>query len=108
MNFVSLLEKAKPFNRNVQNEYSLFVLNIPYSVNRFQLKELFSKAGRVSFAHIILNEGKSTGKGVVKYKTETESLNAIKLFHLTNIYGYSRKLSVTKYDIEKEKYFFDS
>lgn len=64
-------------------ENKLYVGNISYRIKAENLKELFSKAGTVVNAKIIVNKltGKSKGFGFVEMSTVEEVDKAIDMFH---------------------------
>ena len=58
----------------------LFVGNLPYQVTNEELTELFSKAGKVVSANVIIDRMTGTGKGFafVEMETEAEAEEAMK------------------------------
>lgn len=64
----------------------LFIGNLPYSATEQQLTELFSQAGKVESASIIMNRqtGQSKGFGFVEMENEAEAKEAVSKFN-----GYS-------------------
>lgn len=61
----------------------LYVGGIPYSSTEDSLKELFSEAGTVESAAIIIDKmtGRSKGFGFVEMSTEDEAQKAIDMFN---------------------------
>lgn len=61
----------------------LYVGNLPYSVRDEDLKDLFSQAGTVSSATVIMDRmsGRSKGFGFVEMSTEEEAKAAIDMFN---------------------------
>lgn len=61
----------------------LYVGNLPYSVTDAKLKDMFSQAGVVSSASIIIEKptGRSKGFGFVEMATDAEAENAISMFN---------------------------
>jgi RNA recognition motif-containing protein len=78
------------------NNKRLYVGNIKWTVTDDQLKSIFSEAGTVISANIILDRetGRSRGFGFVEMSTEEEHQNAIKLLNGKNIDG--RTLTVNE------------
>ncbi len=72
----------------------LFVGGLPYSVTTEQLNEIFSKAGKVTSANVIIDKftGNSKGFGFVEFEDDKEADEAIKKLHDTEIEG--RKITV--------------
>ncbi len=60
----------------------LYVGNLPYTTKDEDLKEMFSQAGTVSSASIIMDRisGRSKGFGFVEMSSEEEAKKAIELF----------------------------
>ncbi|MCK5044370.1 RNA-binding protein [Candidatus Parcubacteria bacterium] len=60
-------------------EKKLYVGNLPYETSEDNLKELFSEAGTVESAAIIMDKfsGRSKGFGFVEMSTEEEAQKAI-------------------------------
>lgn len=69
----------------------LFVGNLPYSVTDTVLKDLFSKAGTVSEAIVILNKDtkESKGFGFVSYENDSEAEAAIAMYDGKDLEGRS-------------------
>ena len=67
----------------------LYVGSLPYAVTGDQLSELFSQAGMVVSANIILDKfsGRSKGFGFVEMSTEEESKKAIEMFNNYDLEG---------------------
>ena len=64
-------------------EKKLYVGGLAYSTNEDALRELFSQAGTVSSATIIMDResGRSKGFGFVEMSTEEEAAKAIEMFN---------------------------
>ncbi|BFZ01688.1 hypothetical protein BsWGS_04727 [Bradybaena similaris] len=58
---------------------TIIVKNLPYSANWQALKEHFRDAGDVKFAEIVMDKGKSTGVGYVRFSNEADAHRAINL-----------------------------
>lgn len=55
----------------------MHVSNLPYSVDKEQLKEAFREFGQILHASVTLNEdGLSTGYGIVEFSTKEAAENA--------------------------------
>lgn len=74
----------------------LYVGNLPFSTTEDSLRELFSAAGAVETATIIMDRmsGRSKGFGFVEMATEEEAQAAITMFHGNDQQG--RKLVVNE------------
>ena len=74
----------------------LFVGNLPYSTKDTDLKEMFSQAGEVSEAVIIMDRerGVSKGFGFVTMTNDEEALSAISMWNGKEIDG--RALTVNE------------
>jgi RNA recognition motif-containing protein len=74
----------------------LFVGGLPYTITDKELTDLFSKAGVVESAKVIIDRysGRSKGFGFVEMTTDEEAQNAIKTLNETEIEG--RKIVVNE------------
>lgn len=74
----------------------LYVGGLPYSTQEGALKELFSQAGTVVSAVIIMDKmsGRSKGFGFVEMSTDEEAQKAISMFNDQEFEG--RKLTVNE------------
>jgi len=70
-------------------EKKLYVGGLSYETTESTLKELFSKAGTVSSASIIVDKfsGKSKGFGFIEMSSEEESKKAIGMFNGKDLDG---------------------
>ena|SRR5215831_17325623 len=61
----------------------LYVGNLPFNATEDSLREVFSQAGNVQSAKIIMDRdtGRSKGFGFVEMATEQEAADAIQKFH---------------------------
>ena len=61
----------------------LFVAQLPFSIDNQELSDIFSKAGLVVEAKVIINHdtGKSKGFGFVEMSTDEEAQKAIELLN---------------------------
>ncbi|MDO8489836.1 MAG: RNA-binding protein [bacterium] len=69
----------------------LYVGGLPYSTTDERLKEVFSQAGTVSSATIIMDRmsGRSKGFGFVEYDNDDEAMKAIDMFNGKDFDGRS-------------------
>lgn len=74
----------------------LYVGGLPYSLNDEALKDLFSQAGTVESATVIIDRmsGRSKGFGFVEMATDEEAQKAIEMFHDHEVEG--RRLMVNE------------
>lgn len=68
---------------------TLFIGNLPFSVDEQVLKQTFEKAGVVISIKIVADKysGKSRGFGFVEMSSEDEAKKAIELFNGTTVEG---------------------
>lgn len=61
----------------------LYVGNLPWSVDDQQLGELFSQAGEVTSARVIIDRARnrSKGFGFVEFANDADAQKAIEMFH---------------------------
>jgi cold-inducible RNA-binding protein len=73
----------------------LYVGNLAYSVSNDDLHELFSQAGQVQSATVIMDKfsGQSKGFGFVEMTTAEEVANAIRQFNDTELKGRNIKVN---------------
>ncbi len=74
----------------------LYVGNFPYSITEDSLREMFSEAGAVTSAIIIMDKatGRSKGFGFVEMGSEEDAQKAIEMFNEKDIEG--RKIVVNE------------
>ena len=67
----------------------LYVGSLPYSTTDERLKEVFSQAGNVTSATVIIDKmsGRSKGFGFVEMSTEEEAQKAIEMFNGKDLDG---------------------
>ena len=67
----------------------LYVGSLPYSTTDERLKEVFSQAGNVTSASVIIDKmsGRSKGFGFVEMSTEEEAQKAIEMFNGKDLDG---------------------
>lgn len=67
----------------------LYVGNLPYTVNDSQLKDMFSEAGAVESAMIIMDKfsGRSKGFGFVEMNDDAEADKAMEMFNGKDMEG---------------------
>ncbi len=65
----------------------LYVGNLPYEVTDDKLQEIFSAAGTVESAKVIMDKfsGRSKGFGFVEMSTEEEAQQAMSTLHESNV-----------------------
>ena len=66
---------------------SIFVRNLPFSMNWQDLKDKFRCVGDVRYAEIKQKDGKSMGCGIVRFGSKDEAQKAIELFDRTRVDG---------------------
>lgn len=68
---------------------NLFVGNLPYGVDSAKLGEMFSAAGNVVSAKVIVDKysGRSRGFGFVEMASEEETKKAIEMFNGNSVEG---------------------
>lgn len=88
-------------------EKKLYVGNLPYSTTDESLKDLFSQAGNVASASIIIDKfsKRSKGFGFVEMATEEEAAKAKEMFNGSEVEG--RKMLVDEARPMKERTFND-
>lgn len=81
----------------------LFVGNLPYKTNDSDLKDMFSKAGEVSEAVVIMSkeDGRSKGFGFVTFANDAEADAAIDMWNGKDIDG--RALTVNEARPKEER-----
>jgi RNA recognition motif-containing protein len=86
-------------------EKKLYVGNLPYSTTDESLKEMFSQAGTVASASIIIDKfsKRSKGFGFVEMASEEEAQKAKDMFNNSEMEG--RKILVDEARPMKEKTF---
>ncbi|MFA5178306.1 MAG: RNA-binding protein [Candidatus Paceibacterota bacterium] len=88
-------------------EKKLYIGNLPYSTTDESLKDLFSQAGTVVSASIIIDKfsKRSKGFGFVEMSTEEEAAKAKEMFNGSEVEG--RKMLVDEARPMKERTFND-
>ncbi|MFA5009408.1 MAG: RNA-binding protein [Candidatus Paceibacterota bacterium] len=88
-------------------EKKLYIGNLPYSATDESLKDLFSQAGTVASASIIIDKfsKRSKGFGFVEMATEEEAAKAKEMFNGSEVEG--RKILVDEARPMKERTFND-
>ncbi len=76
----------------------LYVGNLSYSVTNDDLKELFSQAGKVETATVVVDKfsGQSKGFGFVEMADDTEAANAIRTLDGSEFKGRNIKVNESK------------
>ena len=85
----------------------MYIGNLPYSTTDEALKEMFSQAGTVASASIIIDKfsKRSKGFGFVEMATEEEAAKAKEMFNGSEVEG--RKMLVDEARPMKERTFND-
>ncbi|MFA4999733.1 MAG: RNA-binding protein [Parcubacteria group bacterium] len=73
----------------------LYVGGLPYATRDEELKEVFSKAGTVDSATVIIDKmsGRSKGFGFVEFASDEEAQRAIEMFDGTDLGGRTIKVN---------------
>ncbi|GME82680.1 unnamed protein product [Ambrosiozyma monospora] len=66
---------------------SIFIGNLPYSVQWWELKDHFQDAGDVVRADTVTSRGRPKGMGTVEFRTRDMALEAIKRYDRTTFMG---------------------
>jgi cold-inducible RNA-binding protein len=76
----------------------LYVGNLPYSADENSIKELFTEAGTVTSATVIVDRdtNRSKGFGFVEMSTDEEAATAISTFNGKDLDGRDLKVSLAK------------
>lgn len=76
----------------------LYVGNLPYSITSESLKELFSEAGEVMDAVVIVDKytQRSKGFGFVEFSSEADAQKAIEMFNEKEIEGRAIVVNVAR------------
>lgn len=76
----------------------LFVGNLSFNTQESQLQELFTTAGQVTSATLIMDKftGKSRGFAFVEMSTPEEALKAVEMFHGKPMDGRSLTVNVAR------------
>jgi len=64
---------------------TVIVKNLPYATNWQQLKEHFRDSGDVKFAEIVMEKGRSTGVGYVRFANYEDAHRAINQKHRSRL-----------------------
>jgi RNA recognition motif-containing protein len=81
----------------------LYVGNLPFSVNEDSLKEMFSEAGTVTSATVIVDKdtNRSKGFGFIEMSTEEEASNAIDTLNGKDLDGRALNVSLAKPKVDR-------
>jgi len=72
-------QRNPPSNtEKIESKTTIFVANLPFSVDDEQLIELFTKCGPIRTAHVVRNKGKSKGFGFVEFENQEGQQKALK------------------------------
>jgi RNA recognition motif-containing protein len=82
--------------RKEQRRMNIYVANLPYSINRDQLKEIFAPFGDVSSARVVTDRetGRSKGFGFVEMPDNTQAQAAVDALNGSEVGG--RKVVVNE------------
>jgi RNA recognition motif-containing protein len=61
----------------IESKTTIFVANLPFSVDDEGLVSLFSKCGQIRTAHVVRNKGRSKGFGFVEFESQEGQTNAL-------------------------------
>lgn len=88
----------KPGEKKKSMESKLYVGNLPYSTTGDQLRELFSQAGKVVSADVIMDRmsGQSKGFAFVQMETPAEAEKAISMFNGYKMGNRELKVNVAR------------
>jgi len=81
----------------VESKTTIFVANLPFSVDDEGLVELFSKCGQIRTAHVVRNKGRSKGFGFVEFvdqEGQTKALKEMENHSVPYLNGEQKNLSV--------------
>jgi len=87
----------KDDTEKVESKTTIFVANLPFSIDDEELIELFGKCGAIKTAHVVKNRGRSKGYGFVEFVDNEGQLKALKdmdNFPMEYKNGEERSLSV--------------
>jgi len=92
----------------VESKTTIFVANLPFSVDDEELVQMFKKCGSIKTAHVVTNRGRSKGFGFVEFETQDGQKKAIEEmenFPVSSRNGEDRNLAVkvAMVDVEKEQ-----
>lgn len=87
----------------------LYAGNLPYSIDNDGLKNLFSEAGEVSSAMVIMDRmtGRSKGFGFVEFANDADADKAVEMFDGKEIEGRSLKVNEARPMEERPKRDFN-
>ena len=76
----------------------MFVENIPHNLDRYGLKGIFQRAGRVSDSYIPSKLGRSRKRfGFVRFWSEAEAVNSIRWFNGISVRGFRIRVSRARF-----------
>jgi len=70
--------KPQRNTEKIESKTTIFVANLPFSVDDEGLIELFAKCGQIRTAHVVKNKGRSKGFGFVEFENQEGQVNAVK------------------------------
>lgn len=89
----------------------LYVGNLPYSVTDADLKDMFSKAGEVASATIIIdrmNRNRSKGFGFVEMNNDAEADAAIDMYNGKDLEGRALTVNEARPKVERSNGNWDN
>lgn len=83
------MSRERGSEREGRHEYSVFVSNLPWNLDRYGLRGIFQRAGRVSDSFIPFKGPHWNGRrfGFVRFWKESDAINSINLFNKVRIRG---------------------
>lgn len=95
--------------RDSRESFTVYVENLPYSVNWQALKDMFKECGEVLHADVeIDSSGYSKGKGVVVFPNEETMKRAIRIYNNYEMNGKTLAVTPSRYDSKDYQENFDS
>lgn len=81
--------EKRGYHEAPNREFSVFVDNLPINLDKYGLKGIFSRAGKVSDVYIPLRVGRRTERrfGFVRYWRKDDAIRSISLFNNYHIRG---------------------
>jgi len=102
----SQFQTQKENVEKIESKTTIFVANLPFSVDDEGLVTLFSKCGQIRTAHVVRNRGRSKGFGFVEFESQEGQTNALKTmdnFPVPYRNGEQKNLSVKVAQTEIKK-----
>jgi len=82
-----------------RNEVLVFVPNIPVNIDKYGLRGIFSRAGRVSDVYISAGRIRGSGErfGFVRFRSRYDAMRSIQMFNNAKIRECKVNVSMAKY-----------